>query len=296
MNEDEILYAVGQGALAIECRADNESVTKLLEPIYDLQAALRVTAERSFLKTLGGGCSAPVAVCSQLKTVKENQYELSLSGAVWSLDGQDEVNNTDTTCLVVNKDLRCATCPYRKNGAVEHVSDIENLECAKRCPLNLNEEPVSKKLKLDIPVEILKNDPHDQCPIQIPVGADFMGKCPYLESQEMLQENNCPANGNIEMLQPGDYSKCPFLKEGVLMLPSTSSVDLEDTSIKDTEQDNLFCGLILHQDATLEGMSEANKLGVRLAHSLISKGALEVMSKAQAVIHGEVSQNVASVS
>ncbi|KAJ8929224.1 hypothetical protein NQ314_018103 [Rhamnusium bicolor] len=55
LGPDEILYAVGQGALAVECRANDENTIKLLEPLYDLQTALRVTAERSFLKTLGGG-------------------------------------------------------------------------------------------------------------------------------------------------------------------------------------------------------------------------------------------------
>jgi len=45
--------------------------------------------ERSFLKTLGGGCSAPVAVSSSLK-----KNELTITGAVWSLDGQTLITDT----------------------------------------------------------------------------------------------------------------------------------------------------------------------------------------------------------
>lgn len=73
LSADDFLYAVGQGAIAVECRANDEKTIKLLEPLYDLQTALRVIAERSFLKTLGGGCSAPVAVTSDLKMIEEKQ-------------------------------------------------------------------------------------------------------------------------------------------------------------------------------------------------------------------------------
>ncbi|CAH1994975.1 unnamed protein product [Acanthoscelides obtectus] len=55
LEEKELMYAVGQGALAVECREDNLDIIKLLDSLYDLETALRVTAERSFLKTLGGG-------------------------------------------------------------------------------------------------------------------------------------------------------------------------------------------------------------------------------------------------
>lgn len=78
----EMLYAVGQGALAVECREDDLRIRRLLEPLHDAATALRVLAERAFLRTLGGGCSAPVAARSRLRG-----RELSLTGAVWSLDG-----------------------------------------------------------------------------------------------------------------------------------------------------------------------------------------------------------------
>ncbi|KAL7734015.1 hypothetical protein ACLKA6_011704 [Drosophila palustris] len=96
----DILYAVGQGALAVECRANDAQVLTMLQKLMCLNTTCRILAERSFLKTLGGGCSAPVAVWSNLKgepnsinSNKQFQQEvgLSLTGAVWSLDGGIEI-------------------------------------------------------------------------------------------------------------------------------------------------------------------------------------------------------------
>ncbi|MFV0522892.1 MAG: hydroxymethylbilane synthase [Acidimicrobiales bacterium] len=50
---------VGQGALAVECRADDPRVVELLAPLDDPVARLTVTAERRFLQRLGGDCDLP---------------------------------------------------------------------------------------------------------------------------------------------------------------------------------------------------------------------------------------------
>lgn len=248
---------------------------------------MRVTAERSFLKRLGGGCSAPVAVSSRLKPVKERQFELVLNGAVWSLDGIEEVADIESIYLTVNKDLRCDSCPY-KNKNMAAVVDIENISCSVKCAGEAGDGPSSKKLKLeDIPTNVLKNDPHDQSPVKIPIGADFMGKCPYLESQIQLNQKT---NGGSDTAEEPDYEKCPFLFENVL---SNNILDVTgESSNKEHEEDNLFCGLVLHKDAAACGMEQARKLGVDLANRLISKGALDVMAKAQAIIHGQTAQTV----
>lgn len=283
MEENDFLYAVGQGALAIECRIDNESILNLLEPLYDLQTAIRVTAERSFLKKLGGGCSAPVAVSSQLKVVKERQFELVLTGAVWSLDGSEECIHTKNVYIKVDKDLRCDTCPHKSKSTV---IDIENIQCAGKCMVDIAEGPLSKRAKFDnIPVNILKSDPHDHSPVKIPIGADFMGKCPYLESHIEQFKNS---NGTSEQLQP-DYQKCPFLFENIL---STNTDDLT-LELEDPEhtQDNLFCGLVLHREASRCGMEQAKNLGIDMAQNLISKGALDIMFKAQNIIHSQTVKN-----
>lgn len=275
---------MGQGALAIECRADDERIIKLLEPLYDLQTALRVTAERSFLKTLGGGCSAPVAISSELKIKKSNEIKVSLNGAVWSLDGTEEIQAEQEEHVTVKNGLRCATCPYNKK---EYIGDIESLNNCIECPNSPIREPSPKKQKLeDIPSDIFAIDPHEHCPIEIPVGADFMGKCPYLEGILATDIDKCPAGGSIGNISVLNYSKCPFMKESMV----NAQVDEKVKYLINTGSGNikLFCGLVPHKDATIEGMESARKLGEKLAETLISKGALDIMSKAQSIIHGSI--------
>lgn len=75
---DLSLPAVGQGALGIECRADDEAVRDLLARVHDRESELAVTAERAFLKTLEGGCQVPIGAHA---TVSDNQ-EITLYGLV----------------------------------------------------------------------------------------------------------------------------------------------------------------------------------------------------------------------
>ncbi|MFW5940453.1 MAG: hydroxymethylbilane synthase [Chloroflexota bacterium] len=58
---DVMLPAPGQGALAVQCRADDEETLRLLQAIEDPDTRAATTAERRFLQALGGGCSAPIA-------------------------------------------------------------------------------------------------------------------------------------------------------------------------------------------------------------------------------------------
>ncbi|XP_052742986.1 porphobilinogen deaminase [Bicyclus anynana] len=89
----EMMYAVGQGALAVECRADNQQVLDMLAPFNHPETYCRILAERSFLKTLGGGCSAPVGVSTKLSPLAAN-FQLTITGGVWSLDGLTKVDHT----------------------------------------------------------------------------------------------------------------------------------------------------------------------------------------------------------
>jgi hydroxymethylbilane synthase len=57
---DEMIPAPAQGALAVECRADDTELTELLATIDDAATHAAVTAERSLLAALEAGCSAPV--------------------------------------------------------------------------------------------------------------------------------------------------------------------------------------------------------------------------------------------
>ncbi|XP_015121496.1 porphobilinogen deaminase isoform X4 [Diachasma alloeum] len=111
LEPDEALYAVGQGALGIECRESDWKILSLLEPLYDVDTTINCVCERSFLKTLGGGCSAPVAVCSSLK-----EKHLTITGAVWSLNGQTLIKDTLKKKLYLpdDDDEPPKKCPYRE--------------------------------------------------------------------------------------------------------------------------------------------------------------------------------------
>lgn len=84
-------YAVGQGAIAVECRSDDQFIMELLRPIVDLRTTFETIAERSLMKKLEGGCSVPLGVRS-IWTVGEDGGEfLNLSGIILSIDGKNVV-------------------------------------------------------------------------------------------------------------------------------------------------------------------------------------------------------------
>lgn len=94
------MYAVGQGALAVECKESNEGILSLLAPLADRDTVLTVIAERSFLRKLEGGCSAPVAVSCSLK-----ENTIMLTGLVCSLDGSEIIKETQECTLESENDV-----------------------------------------------------------------------------------------------------------------------------------------------------------------------------------------------
>ncbi|MBW4685142.1 MAG: hydroxymethylbilane synthase [Komarekiella atlantica HA4396-MV6] len=85
------LHAVGQGALGIECRADDSELLSLLKAIEHSQTRDRCLAERAFLRDLEGGCQVPIGVNTEITGNK-----LTLTGIVASVDGQKMVKDTVT--------------------------------------------------------------------------------------------------------------------------------------------------------------------------------------------------------
>jgi hydroxymethylbilane synthase len=78
---DEMLPAPGQGALAVECRADDPGLAALLVAVTDQASMAAVTAERSLLEALSAGCSAPVGAYAA------GTEQLRMRAAVISTDG-----------------------------------------------------------------------------------------------------------------------------------------------------------------------------------------------------------------
>jgi hydroxymethylbilane synthase len=100
LQPEAMLPAPGQGALAVQCRSEDERTLALLEAIDDPAARAATSAERSFLRALGGGCAAPVAAYAEHVTdsggglsenVSRGSLRVRLQGAVLSLDGAETV-------------------------------------------------------------------------------------------------------------------------------------------------------------------------------------------------------------
>jgi hydroxymethylbilane synthase len=85
---NEMLPAVGQGAIAIETRADDEVAVTATSKLNHRDSELACRAERSFLRSLGGGCQFPIAAHA---TLEDN--DLKLEGLVAKPDGSEIIRD-----------------------------------------------------------------------------------------------------------------------------------------------------------------------------------------------------------
>jgi hydroxymethylbilane synthase len=81
---EESLPAIGQGAIGIECRQDDERVNALIAPLHHPNTAERVLAERAMNARLDGGCQVPIAG----HAIHQDDGQLYLRGLVGTPDGQ----------------------------------------------------------------------------------------------------------------------------------------------------------------------------------------------------------------
>ncbi len=81
-----MLPAVGQGALGLECRADDAVTVGLLDRLNDAPTRQAVLAERALLRGLGGGCLVPIGASARVEGDR-----LMLRGAVLTPDGRQRV-------------------------------------------------------------------------------------------------------------------------------------------------------------------------------------------------------------
>ncbi|MDT3428877.1 hydroxymethylbilane synthase [Paenibacillus forsythiae] len=88
----ECLPAVGQGALGIECRVEDDELRRLLSLYNDEETALTVAAERRFLGVLNGGCQVPIGAFATLESSGEDSgaeasRSITLTGMVGTPGG-----------------------------------------------------------------------------------------------------------------------------------------------------------------------------------------------------------------
>lgn len=82
LTPEESLPAMGQGAIGIECRADDAEIHDYLKVLHDEQTSIRVSAERAMNARLNGGCQVPIAGFAEIRGDR-----LFMRGLVGSPDG-----------------------------------------------------------------------------------------------------------------------------------------------------------------------------------------------------------------
>ena len=83
------LPAVGQGALAIECRTDDAEVRQMLDFLNDMPTVPATNAERAFLGLLEGGCQVPIGVHADVEGEK-----IKIEAIIAALDGSTVLRDT----------------------------------------------------------------------------------------------------------------------------------------------------------------------------------------------------------
>ncbi|KAK4105128.1 porphobilinogen deaminase [Parathielavia hyrcaniae] len=94
-----LLHAVGQGALGLEVREDDDRMKELLKAVEDTPTMLACFAERAVMRTLEGGCSVPIGVETawvEEETAGDKMTKLRLRAVVVSLDGKEAVEGEAT--------------------------------------------------------------------------------------------------------------------------------------------------------------------------------------------------------
>jgi hydroxymethylbilane synthase len=84
-----MLPAVGQGALAVECRAGDGWVRRLLRPLHDAPSAACAAAERAMLAVLDGSCHTPIAALAE---IDGSGNGLTIEGLLLTADGRAEIH------------------------------------------------------------------------------------------------------------------------------------------------------------------------------------------------------------
>jgi hydroxymethylbilane synthase len=119
---DWMIPAPAQGIVGITCLSADEETLEILKSINHAETALRAQVERDFLRTVEGGCSAPVGAYSELKN-----NELSLKAGVFSLDGSQKVVVENTIPLNAAPQLgKQLAIKALEQGAMAIMENIKN--------------------------------------------------------------------------------------------------------------------------------------------------------------------------
>ena len=169
-------YAVGQGALAVECRSDDVVIHTLLRPLMDYKTIYEIISERSLMYHLEGGCSVPIGV----RTEWLSNQQVKLTGTVFSSDGKRLVKATQLTSLI------------RRLGSSEDAPIDDPAEA----PAQEDQSPEKKRFKTELLTnELFKSRENACCGLRNP-------SCPIL-SQNYLACFNLGHSLAAQLIEAG---------------------------------------------------------------------------------------------
>ncbi|MCY1564675.1 hydroxymethylbilane synthase [Staphylococcus pettenkoferi] len=90
LDKETLVPAIGQGALGIECRSDDQELLDLLNQVHNQNVADCVTAERTFLKQMDGSCQVPIGGYA----TKDEDGTIEFTGLIMSTDGKERYQHT----------------------------------------------------------------------------------------------------------------------------------------------------------------------------------------------------------
>jgi len=91
MSPETFLPAVGQGAIAVECRLRDTEAAELVGGLDDAETRTAIIAERALLSALHGGCQVPLGAWARIE-----RGELVMEACVCSVDGTQHVKQRAT--------------------------------------------------------------------------------------------------------------------------------------------------------------------------------------------------------
>ena len=123
------LPAVGQGALAVECRENDDYILNLIKEVDHERTKICCTAERTFMKVMEGGCQVPIGVHTELEENEDGaKTKLKMKAIILSVDGSKSLeDNIETDEYTIDSAInlgKALALQLKNRGATEILQEI----------------------------------------------------------------------------------------------------------------------------------------------------------------------------
>lgn len=124
INLDWMIPAPAQGAMVVVAMENDNFILDALSQLNDIETEILTYIERQFLKTLEGGCTAPIGA---LATYDEEEDMIHFQGVLFSLDGKEKIEIDKTVAIEEWKKLGFFSAQeILQNGGTELMASIKN--------------------------------------------------------------------------------------------------------------------------------------------------------------------------